>query len=229
MIESLPLELRREIVKHVLDTNTLRTLVHASPVFYHQYRQDRDGIWTQLTLQTLTNDDMRLLDEPVPCMHVSMYHGDQVYSDAEWDLVHQTVLKGFRQMRSGASIKLTVWECKALLKITDCITWKLGKSSDTSTEDQDVLLCSRVNLEAFREPKYWIGDRATGWRASLNMGLSFCDSIYIYPRYIMLGFGTEFGPCVAVYKKHHKLSSLVVEFIPFDGWMKLGEKPPWKV
>jgi hypothetical protein len=43
-LETLPAELRNEILRNVSDLETLRSLVHASPVMHAQYRRNRDMV-----------------------------------------------------------------------------------------------------------------------------------------------------------------------------------------
>lgn len=53
MLETLPPELRVQVLCHISDLNDLRALMFASPVFYQQYRLDRKPVLSQVLVSTL--------------------------------------------------------------------------------------------------------------------------------------------------------------------------------
>ncbi|KAL2015312.1 hypothetical protein VTK56DRAFT_5890 [Thermocarpiscus australiensis] len=53
MLETLPSELRLQVISHISDLHDLKALVLASPVFYQQYRLDRKHVLSQVLVSTL--------------------------------------------------------------------------------------------------------------------------------------------------------------------------------
>ncbi|KAK4237487.1 hypothetical protein C8A03DRAFT_44656 [Achaetomium macrosporum] len=53
LLETLPSELRRQVLSHISDLDDLRALMFASPVFYQQYRLDRKHVLSQVLISTL--------------------------------------------------------------------------------------------------------------------------------------------------------------------------------
>lgn len=203
-IEDLPLELRREVLKYIGDSDTLRRLVHASPSYYHLYRVDHDEIWTNMTIRNFQNREITLLKEAVPCVQITTKDNER----ANIGLIYQVVGKAYRQMRSGAAVRLTIPECKVLLTVTDAVGWKLGKSSGSAIEDREVLLCSRACFDRFRG-RYYKGVQHTfclldafldlneeGFPSKVENGISpwFRE---LFPagvkNYSTLNFGNDFG------------------------------------
>jgi hypothetical protein len=55
VLETLPSELRLQVLSHISDLDDLKALILASPVFYQQYRPDRKHVLSQVLVSTLGN------------------------------------------------------------------------------------------------------------------------------------------------------------------------------
>jgi len=112
-LESLALEITLNIIRFITDLETLRSLVHASPVFHEAYTIAHDEIYTRVTLAELR---AREVDVLTPVDFAEVY----IRGEPEWKYrIKDALEKLYRQSASVLPVKLRVDECMDLLKLGD--------------------------------------------------------------------------------------------------------------
>ncbi|KAL8871903.1 MAG: hypothetical protein Q9174_002372, partial [Haloplaca sp. 1 TL-2023] len=115
-LETLPSEIKTNILDSMPDANSLRAIVQASPMFHATYLLTREKTLTKVTLQELGNrniDVTTLVDYAEVCVRGGSG------SKSLYTILEMAIRTIFYQVNSNAPIKLMVPHCIALLKLID--------------------------------------------------------------------------------------------------------------
>lgn len=132
VIEAIPSELKVDILKRLDTVASLRSLVHASFSFHNSYLLAREEIFTTVTLHDLNS---RSVNPFQPSAYLELCLRDR----SEPDEVLEVALTNIRTQRKAqirarnsgkrtASIKVSIDDCIALLKLDDILGWDAAQS-----------------------------------------------------------------------------------------------------
>ena len=116
-MESLPTELKLQIIGHVQEVSTLSSLIYASPGFHAVYAAHRSEVFLECTLQNLKARGI-VFDKPIYWVEVCVKSGRGARQ-----MLTQALRAVSDQVKSKSSIYLRIEECLALLNIVHINTW----------------------------------------------------------------------------------------------------------
>ena len=128
-IDSLPVELRIQILDEIEDHPTLSALVHASPVIHKVYAAHRSKILPQMTLRTLKARGI-VFTKPIDWAEVCFKTGKQYRKPCreEQSLLSSLFQSINQQLRSPSvtPAAFNVQQCLCLMKIAHMNTYRLA-------------------------------------------------------------------------------------------------------
>ncbi|KAG7007584.1 hypothetical protein G7Y79_00009g026930 [Physcia stellaris] len=129
-LETLPLELKQEILHNVDDIKTLRGITHASPAYYKAYHTLRNELLTKVTLNLLRSRGFEIC-EPKAFLQVYVGHvTGKLRQKLQMRALHGAIKSVYDQVdlaksnaRGRTSIKLGYEQCLALRALVHVIAW----------------------------------------------------------------------------------------------------------
>ena len=117
-IETLPTELKLEILELVPDLKSMGALVHASPSYHQLYVAERERTLTRLTLADLAERGIELPEHRMAILDYSVRDGFPSRR------LQETLRAYYSQLASKVRfLRLKVWQCIELLNLSDVVCW----------------------------------------------------------------------------------------------------------
>ncbi len=123
-LESLLPEVKLHILRAAPDIKTLQSLVKASPDYHAVYAENREDIFTCVTLQQLNRHGINVLQP----MHWARIFLREPIEDSHCLLLQSLIEYVIRRFQRQRQIKLRVDECLALLTMKGLEPWMIEKT-----------------------------------------------------------------------------------------------------
>ncbi|KAL8965415.1 MAG: hypothetical protein Q9183_003865 [Haloplaca sp. 2 TL-2023] len=131
-LESLPAEIKLNVLSLIPNVKSLRAIVHASPLYHATYLLAREKILTDITLQELQTRKINVTTR-VDYAEVCVRGGGGSTTPA--GVLENAVQDIFNQLDRNTSIKLSAYQCTALLTLEDFKGYRTNSRGDVAPQE----------------------------------------------------------------------------------------------
>ena len=172
-LEDLPIEIKVMILSHTPHLSCLSNLVHASPAYHQAYRGAREEVLHAITVRTLQEHDVGLLD-PWTAVH-TLQPGHHV--PCRFEIIKESLEKYARGCMDGSRPRLTLEDSLAILSLHKKFSVlifkycedKLSRNPLTRTSDTDPIPPSQLELHRLYRA-FWRYEIYSKFFGPLGMG-----------------------------------------------------------